>query len=75
MEDENKAREAANDAWIFSLASGAWTKVEYTSVEVPRVRAWLYTAAAQSLMLPSDVETCSEEDASTAVLHKQLALM
>jgi len=40
-EDENKAREAANDAWIFSLASGTWTKVEYTSAEVPRVRAWL----------------------------------
>ena len=34
-----------------------------------------YTAAAQSLTLPSDVETCNQENTSTAVLHKPLALM
>ena len=37
MEDEQKGRQAANDAWMFSLASGKWEEMKYTSDEVPRV--------------------------------------
>ena len=37
VEDEQKARQAANDSWIFSLASGKWEEVKYTSADAPRV--------------------------------------
>ena len=38
VEDEQKKREAANDAWVFSLARGKWEHVKYASGDVPRVR-------------------------------------
>ena len=37
VEDEQKKREAANDAWVFSLARGKWDHVKYASGDVPRV--------------------------------------
>ena len=38
-EDADTKREAANDAWMFSMRSGKWTQVHYASGDVPRVSA------------------------------------
>ncbi len=31
-------REAANDAWVYSVSKGAWSSVTYAPGDVPRVR-------------------------------------
>ncbi|CAL8464640.1 g4175 [Coccomyxa elongata] len=38
VEDADMKREAANDAWIYSLSKGAWSSVTYAPGDVPRVR-------------------------------------
>ena len=50
VEDEQKKREAANDAWVFSSASGKWEPVKYASGDVPRVRLTLYQHNAAMLV-------------------------
>ncbi|KAK9794608.1 hypothetical protein WJX73_007394 [Symbiochloris irregularis] len=37
-EDDQKKREACNDAWTFSLESKSWTTVQYSGDLIPRVR-------------------------------------
>jgi hypothetical protein len=45
-EDAEMKREAANDAWLFSISSGKWTQVQYAPGDVPRVSASFACPAA-----------------------------
>jgi hypothetical protein len=58
VEDEQKKREAANDAWVFSLARGKWEHVKYASGDVPRVGLILYQHNA--LMLVDKRKVCQQ---------------
>ena len=54
VEDAEKNREAAIDAWILSLSEGRWKPVKYSSQEVPRVHKlpWRYSGQdEQQLMM------------------------
>lgn len=38
VEDADKQRQPTNEAWAFSAADKAWTRITYTSAEVPATR-------------------------------------